>query len=192
MDRREAITKVGWLLGGTIIGGNLFLEIGCSPSPEKSASAGAFFNADTISLLDEMGETILPATSSPGAKAAKIGEFMNVMVRDCYTESDQKVFREGIEKLDKQCEKEHGKPFMKATAAERTAFFTKMDAEQKAYMKDKTAEQPSHHFRMLKELTLLGFFTSEVGATKALRYIAIPGKYDGDVPYKKGDKAWAT
>jgi hypothetical protein len=43
----------------------------------------------------------------------------------------------------------------------------------------------------MKQLTLLGFFTSEPGATKALRHIAVPGKYDGALPYKKGDKAWA-
>ena len=45
---------------------------------------------------------------------------------------------------------------------------------------------------MMKELTLLGFFTSEIGATKALRYVAVPGKYVGCIPYNKGDKAWAT
>jgi len=192
MDRREAITKVSWLLGGTILGANLFLEIGCTPSADKAASAGSFFNTDQIALLDEIGETILPATSTPGAKAAKVGEFMNVMVRDCYTKSDQGVFREGMDKLDEQSKKEHSKSFMECSPAERTALLTKIDASQKAYMKDKKPEQPSHYFRMIKELTLLGFFTSEVGATKALRYVAIPGKYDGDVPYKKGDKAWAT
>lgn len=179
------------LLGGTIIGGNLFLEMACTPATKK-AGVGSFFNTDQIALLNEMGETILPATSTPGAKAAKVGEFMDVMVRDCYTKSDQGIFREGMERLDEQCKKEHGKSFMECSPAERTSFFVKMDARQKAYMKNKTPEQPSHYFRMLKELTLLGFFTSEVGATKALRYVAIPGKYDGDVPYKKGDKAWAT
>ncbi len=192
MDRREAITKVGFLLGGTIIGANLFLEIGCTPGVENAKSAGAFFSNEQIALLDEMGETILPATSTPGAKAAKVGEFMNVMVRDCYTPRNQAVFRRGMERLDEQCKEETGKTFMDCSAAERTAFFTKVDAKQNAYMKNKTPEQPSHYFRMIKELTLLGFFTSEVGATKALRYVAIPGKYDGDYPYKKGDKAWAT
>ena len=67
-----------------------------------------------------------------------------------------------------------------------------MDALQKGYMEAKTTEQPSHYFRMVKELTLLGFFTSEVGSTKALRYIETPGKYDGNVPYKKGDRMWAN
>ncbi|WP_026899057.1 gluconate 2-dehydrogenase subunit 3 family protein [Daejeonella oryzae] len=191
MDRREAITKVGWLLGGTIIGANLFLEIGCTPTPEK-VKVNALFNQDQVTLLNEMGETILPATSTPGAKEANVGAFMAVMVQDCYTKRDQKIFLEGLERLDEQCRKENGKAFMDCTPEQRTSFFTKVDIKQKAYMKNKTPEQPSHYFRMIKELTLLGFFTSEVGATKALRYIAIPGKYDGDMPYKKGDHAWAT
>ena len=48
-----------------------------------------------------------------------------------------------------------------------------------------------HYFSLMKQLTLLGFFTSEVGATKALRYVPVPGRYEGCVPYKKGDKAFA-
>ena len=49
-----------------------------------------------------------------------------------------------------------------------------------------------HYFTLMKQLTLFSFFTSEVGATKALRYVSIPGRYDGDMPYQKGDRAWAT
>ena len=58
--------------------------------------------------------------------------------------------------------------------------------------KDPKKEIPKHYFTMMKELTLTGFFTSEVGATKALRYVAVPGKFEGSVPYTKGEKAWAT
>jgi hypothetical protein len=67
-----------------------------------------------------------------------------------------------------------------------------LDAEAKKYQETKTAEQPTHHFTMIKQLTLWGYFSSEIGATQALRYVAIPGKYEGCIPYKKGDKAWAT
>jgi hypothetical protein len=56
----------------------------------------------------------------------------------------------------------------------------------------KKEQMPAHYFTMMKQLTLWGFFTSEPGATKALRYVAVPGKYEGCIPYKKGDKAWAT
>ncbi|MFN9666692.1 MAG: gluconate 2-dehydrogenase subunit 3 family protein, partial [Bacteroidota bacterium] len=67
-----------------------------------------------------------------------------------------------------------------------------LDKEQKAYQEKKKSEEPAHYFRMMKELTLWGYFTSEIGATQALRYVAVPGKYEGCIPYKKGDKAWAT
>lgn len=188
MNRREAITRVSWILGGTIIGSSIFLATGCKSSDEKIKD---FFDDETIALLNEMGETILPKTSTPGAKDAKVGEFMAVMVKDCYTKKDQGIFRKGLARMESKCKEEYGKTFMECTPEQRTAFLTKMDALQKAYMLNKTPEEPSHYFRMVKELTLLGFFTSEVGSTKALRYIETPGKYDGNVPYKKGDRAWA-
>jgi Gluconate 2-dehydrogenase subunit 3 len=81
---------------------------------------------------------------------------------------------------------------MKATPEERLALLIELDKEQKEFQKTKKKEDPTHYFRMMKELTLTGFFTSEAGATKALRYDAVPGKYDGCLPYKKGDRAFAT
>ena len=189
MDRREAIIHVSWILGGTIIGCGIFLESGCNTSTEKN---NGFFDIKTIALLNEIGETILPKTTTPGAKEAKVGEFMAVMVRDCYTAKDQGIFRLGIKRLEERCKEENGKTFMDCNGEERASFLIKMDGLQKAYMSTKTKNQPSHYFRMVKELTLLGFFTSEIGATKVLRYIESPGRYDGNVPYKKGDRMWAN
>ncbi len=81
---------------------------------------------------------------------------------------------------------------MESSTQDRASLLIKLDGEQKAYTETKKPEDPSHYFRMMKELTLLGFFTSEIGSTKALRYIETPGSFDGDVPYKKGDRAWAN
>jgi len=75
---------------------------------------------------------------------------------------------------------------------DRTELLRAIDQERAAYDKTKTAEMPVHYFTLLRQLTMLGFFSSELGATESLRYVAIPGKYDGDLPYKKGDRAWAT
>ena len=47
-----------------------------------------------------------------------------------------------------------------------------------------------HFFTMLNQLTVWGFFSSEPGATQALRYVPIPGRYEGCIPYKEGDGAW--
>jgi hypothetical protein len=192
MNRRDALSRVALLFGGTIIGAEFFLS-GCK-NPESKATAGSLdFSEKNIAFLDEVGETILPTTpSSPGAKATKIGEFMKTMVTDCYDENDQKIFMEGIGKLNDAADKKYGKSFEKLSPEERKAFLIELDKEAKDYGKTKKEGDPNHYFSMMKQLTLLGYFTSEIGATKALRYVAVPGRWEGCVDYKKGDKAWAT
>jgi hypothetical protein len=117
---------------------------------------------------------------------------MQIMVNDCYETKDQTIFMEGIKKLEAACKQMNGKTFMLSTPAQRTSLLVALDKEAKEYQKTKKWEEPKHYFSMMKELTLTGFFTSEVGATKALRHVAVPGKFIGSYPYKKGDKAWAT
>lgn len=208
MNRRDAIGRVALLMGGAVIGAEFFVS-GCK-SGGSAPKVADLFLPDNVAFLDEVADTILPTTSSPGAKAAQVGHFMAVMVQDCYTTSDQDTFLEGIGKLNDASDKKFSKKFMELTPQQRTDLLVDLDKEQKDYTakknkdaeadaakhkgeKDyKAAEVPNHYFKMMKELTLLGYFTSEIGATKALRYIAVPGHYDGNVPYKKGDKAWAT
>ena len=186
MQRREAIQYISLLLGGTLVGANSFLT-GCkSDSKEKTA-----FDEADIAYLNEIGETILPTTSTPGAKAANVGQFMTVMVNDCYEEKDQKVFREGLKKLNEFSNKKFDKDFMEASAAQRKELLVALDAEQKEFMKTKKEGETAHYFRMMKELTLLGYFTSEVGTKQARRHTPVPGRYEGCIPYKKGDKAFA-
>jgi len=189
MNRREALSRVAWIMGGTVIGANLFLE-GCTRPASKDVAS--LFQEDQIDYLGDIAETILPQTSSPGAKEAGVGAFIPVMVRDCYTPEDQKIFLEGLEKLEKASDDKFSKKFQDLTKEERTTLLTDLDKEANEYKKNKKGDEPNHYFSMIKQLTLLGFFTSELGATKALRYVKIPGRYDGNLPYKKGDKAWAT
>ncbi|MFM1929300.1 MAG: hypothetical protein RL387_628 [Bacteroidota bacterium] len=186
MNRREALSRVAIIMGGTVLGAEAFLS-GC-----KTASTGISFSAADISFLDEVAETILPATNTPGAKEAKVAEFMKVMVTDCYEAKDQTIFMDGIKKLDEASKKANSKSFMEADAKQRHDLLVTLDKEAKDYEKAKKQDEPKHYFTMMKELTLTGFFTSEVGATKALRYVAVPGKFEGSVPYTKGEKAWAT
>ena len=79
---------------------------------------------------------------------------------------------------------------MKATPEQRHEFLVALDKEQKDYTAGKKADDPAHYFRMMKELTLLGYFTSEIGHTQARRHVPVPGRYDGCIPYKQGDKAF--
>jgi hypothetical protein len=190
MNRREAVSRVALLLGSTVIGAEFFLS-GCKADDKKTA-ATLDFTPDDVAYLDEVAETIIPTTNTPGAKAAKVGTFMTVMVKDCYDDKNQKIFLNGMTKLNDACHKMHDTTFIKATAEQRKALLLTLDQEQKEYNKNKKKEDPAHYFSQMKQLTLLGYFTSEIGATQALRYEAVPGRYDGCLPYKKGDKAWAT
>jgi predicted house-cleaning noncanonical NTP pyrophosphatase (MazG superfamily) len=191
MNRRQAVSRVALLLGGTILGAEFFLS-GCK-APNNDKNFADNFTEKDIAFLNEVAETIIPATpDSGGGKAAKVGEFMKIMVADCYFENDQKVFYAGIEKLNQASKDQFSKGFMNLSADDRTALLTKLNDEVKEYKKNKKKEDPTHYFDMMKQLTLTGYFTSEVGCTQALRYEAVPGRYDGAMDYKKGDKAWAT
>lgn len=190
MNRRDALSRVALLLGGTIVGANIFLE-GCKPADRKAIS-GLDFQPEDIAYLDEVADTILPTTaSSPGAKAAAVGTFMAVYVKDCYDEKDQKLFLDGMNKIHEASKKKHDKDFMEATPEQRHAVLVELDKEQKDYTKNKKKDEANHYFRLIKEATLLGYFTSEIGTTKALRYVESPGRWEACIPYKKGDKAWA-
>lgn len=216
MNRREAVQYISLLVGGTIVGGSAFLS-GCK---SKTGVSMVFSEAD-ISLLDEIADTILPATKTPGAKAAKVGQFMTVMVNDCYEAPDQKIFHEGLAKLDDASKDKNGKSFMESTPQQRHDLLVALDNKvkeennkineyvssltpeertkmtlQKNFtgedpLADKRRQNPDYYFQMMKELTLLGYFTSEIGCTQARRYVERPGSYNGDLPYKKGDKAFA-
>jgi len=186
MNRRDALQHIALLLGGTVVGGQAFL-LGCKSETAKEQG----FTADDVAYLNEIADTILPATGTPGAKAANVGQFITVMVNDCYDETDQKIFTDGMAKINELSKKDYSKNFMEVAPADRLKLLITLDKEQKDYTKNKKKEDPAHYFNLMKQLTLLGYFTSEIGCTQARRYVPVPGKFEGCIPYKKGDKAFA-
>jgi hypothetical protein len=237
ISRREAIQRVSLLLGTvTFVGGSALLTACEQRSGAASGTSVGKFTADDISFLDEVAETILPETSTPGAKAAKTGAFMALMVTDTYDEREQQIFRDGMRKIDDESRKMHNATFMSGTPQQRLALLERLDREQKRIADAReaasrkarglppiekpaearageehlpgqrqegglgadagaataiTADSPAHYFRMMKELAMLGYFTSEIGCTQAQRYVESPGRFDPCVPYKPGEKAWA-
>ena len=222
IHRREAIRRVGLMLGGiSFVGGSTLLTACQRERPATNNQPIGEFTTQDIAFLDEVADTMLPETSTPGAKAARTGAFMALMVTDTYEPNDQKVFRDGMRKLDEASQKANGVGFMAATPQQRLALLETLDREQKTYTEARdaarreqkpsaeehlpdqrqeaapgtptsiTADAPAHYFRMMKELALLGYFTSEIGYTQAQRYVESPGRFDPCVPYQPGEKAWA-
>lgn len=191
IDRREAIRRVSALLGGVALVGGSALWTGCRSDKAPATTATGSFAPTDVALLDEVADTILPETKTPGAKAAKVGPFMALMVTDCYDDKDQQIFKSGLRQLDEASRKANGKSFMDSTPKERLTLLEALDREQKAYTDAKKHGEPSHYFRMMKELAMLGYFTSEIGYTKAMRYAEAPGRFDPCTPYKPGETSWA-
>ena len=185
MNRRAYIKQIAVLTGAAVVGADIFLS-GCSPN-----GPSGYFTQTQIALLNEIGETILPVTDTPGAKAAEVGKFMEVMVRDCYTTEQQVTFKEGLKALDAKCREQYGDSFKNVSQQQRHDLLVMLEKEAKAYNEKKEKDKPVHYYTMMKQLTLWGFFTSETGMTKTLRHLPVPGRYDGAFPYTKGEKAWA-
>lgn len=210
MNRRELLKMIAAATGSVMIGGE-FLLSGCKANGDSAPLA---FTEENIAFLDEVAETIIPQTNTAGAKAAGVGRFMTVMVNDCYTKDNQEIFHKGITTLDDACNKMHNVGFMKATPEQRKQLLISVDKETNEYVKkqaDALNEQkqkekqgqekntndfkaqtlPNHYFQQLKQLAIFGYFTSEKGRTESLRYTPVPGKYEGVIDYKKGEKAFA-
>lgn len=208
LTRRDMLQMVAALLGGAALtGGERVLAFSFDEAAIAAASeqGTSLFAAADVAVLDEIAETILPETSTPGAKAAKTGAFMALMVTEAYDARQQQVFRAGLASVDEACRKAHGVAFMQATPAQRLSVVEALDREQKSAMDARTPtrttrapaaptapDTPVHYFRMMKELTLLGYFTSEIGYTKAMRYRESPGRFDPCAPLAPGDKIWAS
>ncbi len=220
MDRRDAVKSMAFLIGGTLSATTIgvFLE-GCQSNPKSSAN---LFSADQEKMLPELADIIIPTTKTPGAKAAGVGPFIAMMVKDCYPEEAQKVFVKGLEDLEDRSKKDYSKSFVAISAAQRQELLSKVRDETIATQKKdkeessraetekqndinkksekekpgyplaaKDPDNKHYFFAIARDLTLLGYFTSEIGATQAYEYIDIPGRYDGCVDLKPGQRVYA-
>ncbi|HET6994642.1 MAG TPA: gluconate 2-dehydrogenase subunit 3 family protein [Chitinophagaceae bacterium] len=186
MNRRQLIKHIALLTGAAVAGSELFLA-GCK---NEDKAAGTVFSEKDISFFDEVAETILPRTNTPGAKDAETGKFMASFSVDCYDEKQLKSLKDGINTLNEAAKQKYGNDFTQINPSQREELLKSIDAEAKAYNNKPGKDQPPHYFTLVKQMVLLGFFTSQPGATKVLRYIPVPGRYLGCVDYKEGETSW--
>lgn len=221
MDRREAVKSVAFLIGGALSATTIATLFDSCSQPGKFKGD---FTADQQKIVTELADIIIPTTAkSPGAKAANVGPFITMMMKECYPEDAQKAFVKGLDDLEASAKKQFSKSFLEISATERNQLVTKLRDETVAAQKDQNSkneqaakleqetkgakpekEQAGNpmavkesskttplFFALARDLTMLGYFTSEIGATKAYEYVAIPGRYDGCVDLKPGQKVWA-
>jgi Gluconate 2-dehydrogenase subunit 3 len=190
MQRRAAIRRI------SIIGGGLVLAFSGTMLYQRYKHPHFQVLTENAALLNELAETILPRTGSPGAGDARVGDLIAKMVRDCTDRKTQNNFLNGLEALAGQARDRYGKAFGQCTIAERTALLVHFEKEGKTYpgMAGKVQRQllGDSFFTTLKKYTVLGYCTSQLGATEGLRYDYIPGKYVGNAVLTPGQRGWAT
>lgn len=166
---------------------------GCTAKPTLDWKP-VFLKDDQASIVSTVAEIIIPRTDTPGAKDTGVPAFIDQLLSEVYSESDQKFFLDGLTAFNEQAMQEYGDPFVDLSEEDQAAFVKKVhDAAVEAERTVKPA--PKRPFiLMMKEMTMLGFFTSEVGATQVLQYAPVPGAYKGCIPVSEAGngKRWAT
>jgi hypothetical protein len=181
MNRREAVKATTAVLGGVLLTSNGFL-IACAR--DRSAASGKALTLDDEALIEEIADTLLPTTpSSPGAKAAGAGAAINLLLTDCYEPEAQERVVNGLKEFRKTCN-QCGDGFASLPQQNREKILREIDAEAQQ-------EGEKHYFGLIRELATRAYFSSEIGKTKAMRYVMVPGKWVGCVPLSPGQPAWS-
>ncbi|MDP3852482.1 gluconate 2-dehydrogenase subunit 3 family protein [Phenylobacterium sp.] len=207
MTRREAALTFGALWTALVIPAEVVAQIATTLTwTPKALSPGQ------ARVLEVVAELIVPATDTPGAREAGVPQFVDRAVSDFCSPADAQTIRTGLDRIDADARAAHGAAFAALQPDQQTALLRRYDAEGKAPRTPVAAvgrgetetglsNQPSPaveapkgppFFPMLRDLVTVGYFTSELGATQAVRYDAVPGAYKGCVPLSEIGRAWAT
>ena len=183
MDRRESLKASAFFAGSLLMPTFLsqFFQSCNSIAEGKEKWKPVFFSAEQALLVPELADVIIPATDTPGAKDAMVHVFIDLYVKDCYPKEQQAIFLKGLNDLQSK----HS--FLSLDLPERTALLNKLEKE--GIDKNELLEQS--FIKMAKKLTILGYFTSEIGASKAAEYIASSGPFVGCIDLKPTQKVSA-
>jgi len=199
LNRREAVSRIAMMVGGAFTAPTLFAMERSKALPSNQTSAAVLSLSETQrKIVAAVAEHIIPKTTTPGAIDAGVPAFIEKMINDCYKAPEQKSFLTGIKNLEKS-------GFLGVNSDAQVAMLKLLEADTVELMKSYRASQVKvgdnvdkevlegaqgvPFWRLMKELTLLGYYTSEVGVKASFVYEPIPGKFE-PTKYKAGQKAF--
>lgn len=201
VDRREAIRRITTMLGGILsaptVGG---LMAGCEAPPGDRPYTPRTLSRSELGRVETIAEHIIPETDTPGARAARVHDFIDLMLSEFYSDEQRGRFLAELARVDSVSTSLLGKTFDDATGGEQLAVLEVLDGEA---FPDPTADAPGAarveariaagdppFMRTMKELTLSGYYTSEIGQTVELHLPPL-GSYEADVPVDRVGRSWA-
>jgi len=183
MNRRHALQRLGILLGGTLSASTMAGVLNGCQGPGGTGWKPSVLSRSQNEVLIALTDRMIPETDTPGAKAANVNRFIDQMLADWHTDTYRQRFLEGVDQAESRAEQGHGSGFAALTPAQQ-------DDVVRALATD-AGNNPDAFFHMLKEQTLVGYYTSEIGATEELNYVLIPGRYEGCMPLADVGRAWS-
>lgn len=187
VSRRDAIKQLALACGLALSANSLTALAGTfTPPTDFGRSKKTLLNSDQLALVRELGEIIIPTTDTPGAIAAGVHDFINHFMVYCASEGEQQWLLGGLATIEKSAQKNFSKPFLALDKSQQIQLLTQMEQASDGF-----TENDRKLFKQFKALVTFGYYTSEIGASQELAYLAIPGGYKGNFKFKDVGKAWA-
>ncbi|NND07292.1 MAG: gluconate 2-dehydrogenase subunit 3 family protein [Saprospiraceae bacterium] len=206
INRREALRRSTYILGGALSASTVAAVLsGCKPSSTAPDWLPEHLAPDQAMTVAEIAERILPQTDTSGAKAAQVERYIDAYLKDVATEEVQAEFNAGLSELQGLAKMKFKKKFVELSDVDKDAVLSefageeaikKTDAERAAELANEGEQSmevsdEGQFFNLMRQLTITGYFTSEIGAKQALVFDEIPGEYQGCILYADVGGAWA-
>jgi hypothetical protein len=195
IDRREALRRAALVLGGVLSAPTLAgVLAGCEArrTPDAAWTLRAL-TPEQEELVATVAEHIIPETDTPGARAAGVHQFIDTMLAEYYPAGERERFLAGLADVDARARRTCGSPFLHCAVKDQRAVLDQLDREAfgSPGARPIAGRREAPFFRIMKELAIVGYYTSEVGATRELRHTPVPGRFEGCVPLARTGRAWA-
>jgi hypothetical protein len=197
MTRRQVLQGITVLLGGIVSSSLAGAILGC----DRRRVGGSDWRPRSLTgeqdeLISTIAELILPATDTPGAREAGVNQFIDLLLTDWLDPEESAEFLAGLAELERDCQGRFDRSFLQLTPEEQLAVLVPLDEEaaelrQAARAAGRREVEDPSFFLTMKEWTLAGYYTSEIGMTQELQHLRISGSYQGCMPLTEVGRSWA-
>jgi hypothetical protein len=195
-SRRKFLRGLSLLVGGTVAaalvsGNSLSVAMAHSLKPVSEGNDlladGKIFTLSQLKQLKGICAIVIPKTDTLGAAEVNTHGFIDNQLFHCYEQAEQEKMIQLLTLVDEVAKESFSQSFTELSQDQQFELLTALDLGKDNFDKKQRAD-----FKSLKKLICFGYYTSEVGASQELRYLAVPGGYKGSIPYKSFEASWGS
>lgn len=191
-DRRYFLQGLTAILGSAAVsqlldGSGLASALAYNKQGGNSESALKLFNEEQLQIVRHIADVILPKTETPSASELGVHRFVDHQLATVYSEAQRENILQLFNKVEFESLQGYGRGFADLNMQQQHGLLERLESAEMPF-----AEADKQEFKQLKSLVIFGYFTTEFGATQVLAYQAVPGGFNGALPYSEVGKAWGS